>query len=220
MLGVKMETIITETLSFIKNYFKNDSSGHDFYHSLRVFKLATAIAQNEPCNLLTVQLAALLHDVDDRKITDNQVPFINTIAFLSAQDLPSSQIKFICSLISEISYKGTDTQIPDTIEGKIVQDADYLDALGAIGIARTFTYGGSIGRSIYEPDTLPNCKMDMTEYYASTSTTINHFYEKLLKLPNLMNTVTGKAIAQHRLQFMNCFLQEFFNEWDCNLEGS
>ena len=208
---------IEETLKFIKEYFKTDTSGHDFYHSLRVYQLSSIIAKNEICDKLLVQLSALLHDVDDRKINPTTFDLSTTKQFLHSIKLENHKIQDICNIISEISYKGTDSITPVSIESKIVQDADRLDAIGAIGIARAFTYGGYIHRSIYIPDLLPNPNMTEKEYYNTIGSTINHFDEKLMKLKDLMNTTTGKSIATKRHQFMEQFLTEFHNEWNCKI---
>lgn len=212
-----MDTLIEQTLNFIKKHFKDDTSGHDYYHSFRVYQLATKIATYENCDLFTVQMAALLHDVDDRKLSQHSETLTTTRNFLNTLDITDTQIDTICKIISEISYKGTDTLIPSTIEGKIVQDADRIDALGAIGIARAFTYGGSIHRNIYVPDCLPLDNMCAKDYYKNSSSTINHFHEKLLKLYNLMNTKNGKLLAKHRYHYIKSFLLEFYKEWDCKL---
>lgn len=201
--------------SYIKEKFKNDYSGHDYYHSLRVYKLATSICNEENADLEIVQLAALLHDVDDYKLFGGSVGnYTNAENFLKSINIPHSKIQSICEIIASISFKGTDTKIPDSLEGKIVQDADRLDAIGAIGIARAFAYGGSKNRSIYIPSEKPHENMNFEEYSKLEGTTINHFYEKLLKLENLMNTNTGKTLAKSRHKYMEDFLDEFFYEWD------
>lgn len=209
------EELLQKTLSYIKERFQKDFSGHDYYHSVRVYKLATSICKNEGTDLEIVQLASLLHDVDDYKLFGGNVGgYSNAEAFLKDNGVLDIKIKHICSIISSISFKGTDTQVPESMEGKIVQDADRLDAIGAIGIARTFAYGGSKNRAMYIPDEKPHEDMNLEEYASSTGTTINHFYEKLLKLKDLMNTETAKNIAESRHKYMESFLKEFYNEWD------
>lgn len=210
------EKIIDSAKIYIKNIFQNDFSGHDYYHSIRVYNLATHIAQYENADLTLVQLIALLHDVDDYKLFEGNRNFQNTRYFLDSHNIPPLQIDTICSVIADISYKGSETHTPESIEGKIVQDADRLDAIGAIGIARTFAYGGTINRPIYAPLIAPNIDINCADYQNHKGTSINHFYEKLLCLRELLNTSEAKKIAEHRHLFMNNFLNEFFQEWDCN----
>lgn len=202
--------------AFVKEIFSKDSSGHDYYHTLRVYKLATQIANQENADLNIVQLAALLHDVDDIKLfPETHATKQNAVDFMKANRIDDETIKRVCKIIDEVSFAGTDSVIPDSIEGKCVQDADRLDAIGAIGIARTFAYGGSRGRKIYDPEIGPKLQMNRAEYQKNQdSTSINHFYEKLLLLKDMMSTKTGKAIAEHRHEVMENFLEEFKQEWD------
>ena len=210
-----MENIIDNAISFVKNFFENEFSGHDFYHTLRVYNLAANIAETENCDKELVYLGALLHDVDDYKLVGkNAEPFANAKRFLNSQNYPEDRIEKICHIISQVSFKGKDTQTPDTIEGMIVQDADRIDALGAIGIARTFAYGGNHNIPMHIPNMRFKENMTAEEYYNNVGTTINHFYEKLLKLKDLMNTETAKNMAKHRHQYMETFLKEFYDEWD------
>lgn len=209
------EKFLEKTLLFIKDIFKNDGSGHDFYHSLRVYNIATSICKEENADLEIVQLASLLHDIDDYKLFGGKIGSCSRAKeFLEANNISTKKINAICEIISSISFKGKDTQIPKTIEGKIVQDADRLDAIGAIGIARVFAYGGSINRAIYIPEEKPLEDMNEEEYYNHKGTSINHFYEKLLKLRGLMNTETAKKLAESRNKYMQDFLNEFFLEWE------
>lgn len=210
------ENIIRSAKIYIKDIFQNDFSGHDYYHSIRVYNLATHIAQHENADLTLVQLIALLHDVDDYKLFAQNRNFQNTRYFLNSHNIPPLQIDNICSIIADISYKGTETHPPESIEGKIVQDADRLDAIGAIGIARTFAYGGTINRPIHNPLLTPHTDINYADYQNCKGTSINHFYEKLLCLKELLNTSEAKKIAEHRHLFMINFLNEFFQEWDCN----
>lgn len=210
------ENIIRSAKIYIKDIFQNDFSGHDYYHSIRVYNLATRIAQHENADLTLVQLIALLHDIDDYKLFAQNRNFQNTRYFLNSHNIPPLQIDNICSIIADISYKGTETHPPESIEGKIVQDADRLDAIGAIGIARTFAYGGIINRPIHDPLLTPHTDINYADYQNYKGTSINHFYEKLLCLKELLNTSEAKKIAEHRHLFMNNFLNEFFQEWDCN----
>lgn len=201
---------------FIKNVFSGDSSGHDFYHTVRVYKLATQIAEHEKADVKTVQLAALLHDVDDIKLSpDTYSEKKNAVSFMTAGNVDRKTIEAVCKIIDSVSFVGTDSVIPETIEGKCVQDADRLDAMGAIGIARTFAYGGSKGRVIYDPEIKPKTGMNKEEYRNNeNSTSINHFYEKLLLLESMMNTSEGRRLAKHRMAVMQEFLDEFIAEWN------
>ena len=207
---------IERALIYVKETFENEYSGHDYFHTLRVFKMATRIAECEGADVETVQLASLLHDVDDRKLSpatyQNQA---NARAFLRSVGADSSTIERICQIVREISF-GENSSVPTTKEGKCVQDADRLDAIGAIGIARAFAYGGHHNRHMYHPDIKPNYNMTKEEYLKSESTTINHFYEKLFKLTALMNTQTAIQIAQAREAYMKEFVSEFMDEWEGN----
>lgn len=210
-----MEQLVQNATKFIKEVFQNDFSGHDFFHSMRVYRTAMKIAQAEHADLEVVALAALLHDVDDRKLSPMTAEKKeNAARFMRSQNVPESEIRQVCQIIDEVSFKGTDSVRPSTPEGKCVQDADRLDALGAIGIARTFAYGGNHNRAIYDPELPPRTAMNQAQYYSSKSTSLNHFYEKLFLLEGMMNTETGKAIARKRTQYMQQFVDEFLNEWD------
>lgn len=209
------KTIIDDAICYIKTIFRNDYSGHDYFHSLRVYKTAIKIAEQENANLLVVQLAALLHDVDDIKLSpETHANKDRAVSFLRRHDVSETMIKTICDIIDEISYKGADSTEPKTIEGKCVQDADRLDAIGAIGIARAFAYGGNHNRIIHDPDIKPSMHMNADEYQKHISTTVNHFYEKLFLLKDLMNTATAKKIADQREDYMKAYISEFLDEWD------
>ena len=201
---------------FIKAVFSGDSSGHDFYHTVRVYKLATQIAEHEKADVKTVQLAALLHDVDDIKLSpDTYSEKKNAVSFMTAGNVDRKTVEAVCKIIDSVSFVGTDSVIPETVEGKCVQDADRLDAMGAIGIARTFAYGGSKGRAIYDPEIKPKTGMNKEEYRNNeNSTSINHFYEKLLLLESMMNTSEGRRLAKRRMAVMQEFLDEFIAEWN------
>jgi uncharacterized protein len=176
--------------------------------------MATRIADCEGANVEIVQLAALLHDVDDRKISpDTYESQANARTFLLSNGVNEKTIELVCQIVREISF-GANHSVPSTLEGKCVQDADRLDAIGAIGIARAFAYGGNHNRHMYHPDIQPNLNMTKEEYVKSESTTINHFYEKLFKLTALMNTQTAIQIAQAREAYMNEFVSEFMDEWE------
>lgn len=207
--------IINDALEFVRNTFRDDYSGHDYFHSLRVYKMAARLAEQENADLQTVQLAALLHDVDDIKLSpETYVNKDKAVGFLRKHGISEAMINTICKIIGEVSFKGTDSTAPDTIEGKCVQDADRLDAMGAIGIARAFAYGGNHHRIIYDPEIKPTLNMDGDEYQSHVSTTINHFYEKLFQLKDLMNTETAKKIAEQRENYMRIYISEFLCEWD------
>ena len=182
---------------------------------MRVYRTAMKIAQAEHADLEVVALAALLHDVDDRKLSPATAEKKeNAARFMRGQNVSEAKILQVCQIIDEVSFKGTDSVRPSTPEGKCVQDADRLDALGAIGIARTFAYGGSHNRAIYDPELPPRVAMNHAQYYSRNSTSLNHFYEKLFLLEDMMNTETGKAIARKRTQYMQEFVDEFLHEWD------
>lgn len=211
-----MTALIERAQTYVKNKFENEFSGHDYFHTLRVFKMATRLAEQEGAEVETVQLAALLHDVDDRKISPSTYQVqTNARAFLSSNGVESQRIEQICQIIREVSF-GSNNSAPTTLEGQCVQDADRLDAIGAIGIARAFAYGGNHNRHMYHPDIRPNENMTKEEYLKSESTTINHFYEKLFKLTAMMNTKAAIQIAEARESYMKAFVAEFMDEWDGN----
>ena len=205
--------LISRAAEYVRAKFENEYSGHDWFHTLRVFKTATRIAGAEGADVETVQLAALLHDVDDRKLSpETYEDKANARNFLSANKVDESRIDEICRIIGEISF--AENCVPSTLEGKCVQDADRLDAIGAVGIARAFAYGGNHKRLMYHPDIAPNPNMSREEYVKSQSTTVNHFHEKLFKLTDMMNTDTAKAIAKERDAYMRDFIAEFLDEWE------
>lgn len=214
-----MESVlINQALEYVKKIFENDYSGHDYFHTFRVYKMATRIAIAEKADLEIVQFAALLHDVDDIKLSPQTHPNKdNAVSFLRDNNIDEATIDIICQIISEISFAGKDSVTPKTLEGKCVQDADRLDAIGAIGIARAFAYGGNHNRLMRHPDIKPNMDMGREEYHNHISTTINHFYEKLFLLKDLMNTQTAKGIAQKRERYMKEYIEEFMAEWEGKL---
>ena len=210
-------SLIENTKNFVQQQLNGAEGGHDWFHTLRVYNNAMLIAKGEDCDSTVVQLGALLHDVADSKFHDGDETVGPKVAreFLESQDVPEATIAAVIVIIENISFKGGNFEKQyKSIELDIVQDADRLDALGAIGIARTFNYGGFKNRALYDPVIAPNLHMTKDEYKASTAPTINHFYEKLLLLKDTMNTATGKAIAQGRHTFMETFLSQFYAEWD------
>lgn len=210
-------TLIQNTIAFVKTTLENAEGGHDWFHIERVYKNALQIAQGEQVNHEIVALGALLHDIADSKFHngDEALGPIVASAFLLHQNVDSSVIEHVVQIIKNISFKGGNkTQTFSSPELEVVQDADRLDALGAIGIARTFNYGGFKNRKMYDPTIRPNLQMTPAQYKASTAPTINHFYEKLLLLKDLMNTKTGSEIAEKRHQYMEAFLKQFYAEWE------
>ena len=209
--------IIENTIKFVQQKLQNAESGHDWFHIERVYKNAVLISKSEKCNLIVVQLAALLHDIADSKFHggDENIGPKTAELFLKSENVSEEIIFEVVQIIKNISFKGGNFKSEfSSIELQIVQDADRLDAIGAIGIARTFNYSGFKNRQIYNPEILPNLLMTKEEYKNSDAPTINHFYEKLLLLKERMNTKTGKLIAEKRHQFMEQFLEQFFAEWE------
>lgn len=209
--------IINNTILFVKNQLAHAEGGHDWFHIERVYKNALLIAEEEECDLTVVKLAALLHDIADSKFHggDESVGPKTARTFLESQNVSEAIISHVIAIIENISFKGGNFEKDfHSKELEIVQDADRLDAIGAIGIARTFNYGGFKNRPLYNPNIQPNLNMSKEEYKNSDSPTLNHFYEKLLLLKDKMNTETGKKIAQKRHDFMVTFLSQFYAEWD------
>ena len=210
-----MEERIRAAVEYAREIFREDSSGHDLDHTLRVYRTAVALAEQEDTDVELVSLIALLHDVDDVKLFPETNPGLeHATAFLHAHEVPTDRVEMICAAIRQISFAGKDSVIPDTPEGRCVQDADRLDALGAVGIARAFAYGGAHGRVMHDPASPPKLGMTREEYRRSESTTVNHFYEKLLLLESMMNTPAAKRLAAARTAYMRGFLEEFFMEWE------
>jgi uncharacterized protein len=218
MVNKEEDLIISSTINFVQEKLSGDSSGHDWWHIYRVWKTSIAIAKNyEEADGFIVQLASLLHDIADWKFHSGDFSAGPRLAaeWLSKFSMDNTQIKHICQIIESLSFKGNGVRSEmETLEGKIVQDADRLDAIGAIGIARTFAYGGFKGRSIYTPGVKPKHHATAEEYLKSEGTTINHFHEKLLLLKDQMNTDFAKKIAEERHQFMEQFLARFHEEWE------
>jgi uncharacterized protein len=210
-------SVIDKTILFVKEQLQNAEGGHDWFHIERVFKNALLIAEDEACNLEIVKLGALLHDIADSKFHNGDETVGPKVAryFLEKENVDEEIIIHVLNIIENISFKGGNFDKKfSSKELEIVQDADRLDALGAIGIARTFNYGGFKNRPIYNPNIAPRLNMSKEEYKNSEAPTLNHFYEKLLLLKDKMNTDSGKKIAQERHSFMEKFLSQFYAEWD------
>ena len=209
--------LVHKTILFVQEKLENAEGGHDWFHIERVYKNALLIAVGEVCDGTVVKLAALLHDIADSKFHDGDETIGPKIAreFLESNAVDKVTIQHVINIIENISFKcGNSEKAFSSVELDIVQDADRLDAIGAIGIARTFNYGGFKNRPLYNPNIAPNLHMSKEEYKNSEAPTINHFYEKLLLLKDKMNTETGKQIAQERHLFMEKFLSQFYAEWD------
>lgn len=210
-------SLIEATIRFVKERLEGIESGHDWFHTERVWKLSKLIAATEECNLTVVELSALLHDVADAKFHngDENLALVVARDFLEKQNIEKGLVEQVLFIIQKMSFKNRG-EAPEVlpIELKIVQDADRLDAMGAIGIARTFNFGGYKNNLMYHPDIQPNVAMTKEEYKQYNGTTINHFYEKLLLLKDLMNTQKGKELAERRHHLMEVFLEEFYREWN------
>lgn len=211
------ENIISNTIVFVKEQLKGAEGGHDWFHIERVYKNALLIANGEDCDITVVQLGALLHDIADSKFHNGDETVGPRVAreFLEQQNADEATIEHVIKIIDNISFKGGNFEKKfKSIELDIVQDADRLDALGAIGIARAFNYGGFKGRALHDPGITPNLNMSKEEYKASAAPTLNHFYEKLLLLKDKFNTESGKKIAEGRHKYMEDFLTQFYGEWN------
>ena len=210
-------TIINKTCQFVEGKLAGDGSGHDWWHIYRVWNLAKNIADQEKANLRIVELSALLHDIADWKFHDGDDSKGPQMAeqFLTENQVEREIIDPVVDIVATISYKGAGVATPmKTLEGKVVQDADRLDAIGAMGIARTFAYGGNKNRLMYHPDEKPVMHQSFDDYKKNTGHTINHFYEKLLLLKDRMNTASARKMAEGRHQFMQTYLDQFYEEWD------
>lgn len=212
-----MNNLIDNTIQFVKEKLEGAEAGHDWFHIERVWKLSKKIAEKEECNVEVVELSALLHDIADPKFHNGDETLALKISreFLESQSASEDIIEQVLFVIKNISFKNrgeAPKNLP--IELKIVQDADRIDAIGAIGIGRTFNFGGFKNNPMYDPNIQPSLNMSKEEYKKSNGTTINHFYEKLLLLKDLMNTSEGKKIAEERHDFMLKFLDQFYKEWN------
>lgn len=212
-----MKSTIENTVAFVKEKLEGAEAGHDWYHIERVWKLSKKIAATEDCNQEVVELSALLHDIADPKFHNGDETIAPKIAraFLEEQQVSEKVIEKVLFIIKNISFKNR-SEVPAElpVELKIVQDADRIDAIGAIGIGRTFNFGGFKNNPMYDPEIQPSLNMSKDEYKKSNGTTINHFYEKLLLLKDLMNTAKGKELAQERHDYMLGFLDQFYKEWN------
>ena len=210
---MKDEEILEKTRDFSKNCLKNAEPGHDWFHIQRVCKIAKFIGKEEKADMFIIEMAALLHDVSDYKFGDAEEDLRNIKSLLESFDLDKRKTKNIMEIIQNISFKGSGEKNKiKSIEGKIVQDADRLDALGAIGIARAFSFAGHKKNPYFDPEIPPKKNMKFGEYKRSESPAVNHFYEKLLLLKDMMNTKTAKKMAEDRHKFMEKYLERFFKE--------
>ncbi|BAB06554.1 HD domain-containing protein [Halalkalibacterium halodurans] len=209
------QAILQSAEAWVKKQLMDEYSGHDWYHIRRVTLMAKAIGEQEKVDVFVVQIAALFHDlIDDKLVDDPETAKQQLIDWMEAAGVPSQKIDHTMDIINTISFKGGHGQSLATREAMVVQDADRLDALGAIGIARTFAYSGNKGQPIYDPELPIRETMTVEEYRHGKSTAINHFYEKLFKLKDLMNTETGKQLAKERHVFMEQFIERFLSEWN------
>jgi uncharacterized protein len=211
------QKILDETVAFVKTTLAHAEGGHDWWHTCRVWQNAKHIAKESGMDMQVVELAALLHDIADAKFYegDESVGSGRARDFLNSQGVEASTIDHVVNIIRHMSFKNSFEENSWTSpEMQILQDADRLDAMGAIGIARAFSYGGFKGRAFYDPAIPPDLNMDKETYKKSTAPTINHFYEKLLLLKEGMNTETGKAMAEDRHKFMEIYLEQFYKEWE------
>lgn len=217
-MQMDFDLIKEKTISFVKDTLQGAEAGHDWFHIERVYKTALSINKKEGGDLLLVTLAALLHDIADSKFNNGDEEIGPQLAgnFLRTLGLSEATIIEVQQIIRNLSYKASLGKVEfSSKELDIVQDADRLDALGAIGIARAFTYGGYKNRVLYDPEIKPDLNMSKEAYKNSEAPTINHFYEKLLRLKDLMKTSTGKELAEQRHQFMQLYLNQFYSEWEC-----
>ncbi|MFA8301287.1 MAG: HD domain-containing protein [Hyphomicrobiales bacterium] len=209
--------VLQQVATFVKEKLMGEGTGHDWYHIDRVRQLSLYIAQKEKANLFVVELGALLHDISDWKFNGGDLNESANIAdkLLRSLDVLPKDIQSVCNIINEVSFKGAGVEDkPSSLETMIVQDADRLDAIGAIGIARTFAYGGSIKQPIHDPEFTPKLHSSFEEYKNEKTSTISHFYEKLLLLKDRLHTKVGKEIGEQRHQYMLEFLERFYQEWE------
>jgi uncharacterized protein len=212
------ESLLKRTEEFVKQELSGAEGGHDWFHIERVYKNTLKIAQTEPVNILIASLAALLHDIADPKFHngDESIGPKKAAAFMQEEGVPAEIQLEVLDIIRKISFKNSldDQPQPESLELQVVRDADRLDAIGAIGIARAFNFGGFKGRPLYDPEIPPRMELSKEEYKKANGPTLNHFYEKLLLLKDLMHTETGKQLAERRHNFMLQYLEAFYREWD------
>ncbi len=216
-LTPEQQSVIQKTADHVRQVFGNEGSGHDWWHMKRVWENAKRIGQAEGADMFIVELGALLHDIADWKDHDGDLTVGPKVAgeWLSSLGVEPAIVKKIQYIVANVSFKGAGVKNGmSTLEGKVVQDADRLDAIGAIAVARTFTWGGSRGRLLYDPDFKPEMHQSFEAYKNSTSSSLHHFYEKLFLLKDMMNTATGKQLAEDRDRFMHQFVDQFLAEWD------
>ena len=209
--------IIKKTRKYVEETLSGEGSGHDWWHVYRVWKTARTIGEQEKADMFVVELAALLHDIADWKFNDGDEDAGARAArvWLESLEVDSKVVNHVCDIIATSSFKGAGVKSEmKTLEGKVMQDADRLDAIGAIGIGRTFAYGGHKGREMYNPNIKPEFHTTAEQYKNNVTPTVNHFYEKLLLLKNLMNTKVARKMAEDRHKYMEEFLDRFFKEWD------
>lgn len=214
---MRKSDVIKKTAEYVRKTLEGEGSGHDWWHIYRVWKMAVNIAKKEQVDLYLVELGALLHDIADWKFNNGDLEAGAKVSekWLKSLDVDRETCEKVCEIVRHVSFKGAgEISKMKSMEGKVVQDADRLDALGAIGIARTFAYGGSKGRAMYDPDKSPEKHENFEQYKNSQGHTINHFYEKLLLLKDLLNTRCAKKIALKRHRFMEKYLEQFYKEWD------
>lgn len=215
---IDKNTILQEAEKLVYDKLHAEFSGHDWWHAVRVRNTARELAEKEGADSFICQLTALVHDMADEKLNDNPEQALAELkGWLTNQGLAESDVNHVIQIINTMSFKGDGSSIPETLEGKIVQDADRLDAIGAIGIARCMAYSGSKGCPIHDPNMKAREYLSHDEYRNGKDTAIIHFYEKLLKLKDLMNTDYARKMAEHRHKVLEEFLQEFYAEWDGKL---
>lgn len=213
------DLVVEATVAFVRDLFRAEATGHDWWHIFRVWKTACLIGEAEGADLFTVQLGALLHDVADWKFHggDDGAGPRKAREWLESRKVPETAIAHVCTIIREVTFKGAGVPTPaSSLEGMVVQDADRLDALGAMGIARAFAYGGYKGHPMHDPEMPPRLHASFEDYKKSRGTTINHFYEKLLLLKDRMHTETARRLAEERHAFMEAYLRQFFREWEAD----
>lgn len=216
-MTIQQHDLIRRTVDYIQERLQSDATGHDWWHVYRVWQLAKRLAASEGGDLVIIELGALLHDIADWKFHagDDSAGPRAAREWLTQQQADHRLIDAVCHIVQHVSFKGAGVASEmESLEGKIVQDADRLDALGAVGIGRAFAYGGSRGRSMHDPLIKPTQHASFAAYQASQSTTLNHFYEKLLLLQDRLNTTTARQLAAERHRFMEAFVQRFLAEWE------